>query len=100
MWLADTVSTPVIIGMWVGIITVVVLLTSIIVRITMAWSRMVAQMDHLVDRFSTHLDEEHEDRTGLAAEVGNRFLAVERRIERAERAIDDIRKRMRDGRPA
>lgn len=99
MWLADSAPSAVYVGMWVSVITVTVLLLTVVVRIAMSWSKLVGQMDYVLKMYEKHLEEEREDRNDRAGEVQRQFDAMNIRVERTERAIDDIRKRMRDGRP-
>lgn len=100
MWLADSVPSAVYVGMWVGVITVTVLLLTVVVRIAMSWSKLVGQMDFMLKMFEKHLEEERQDRNDRADDIQRQFNAAGVRMDRVERAIDDIRKRMRDGRPA
>lgn len=99
MYLADSVPSAVYVGMWVGVITVTVLLLTVVVRIAMSWSKLVGQMDFMLKMFEGHLEEERQDRNDRASETQRQFNAVNTRVERIERAVDDIRKRLRDGRP-
>ncbi len=98
MSLADSVPPAVTVGMWGGIITVTLLLIGTIVRVSFSWSRLVGQMDHVVKQFDRHLEDERRDRDEHTSRVEARLVVLDTRIRRAEKSINDIQQRMRDGR--
>lgn len=97
MWLLETLRPDVQVGMWVALITVSVLLLGVVVRISMAWSKVANDLQYLVRRFDEHLEGHDRDNT-RRREEGERLLrALEVRIGRVEKAIDDLRRRVQRG---
>lgn len=97
--LSEQVPAPVVAGMWVGILTVTVLVIGVVVRLAALWSSLVNDLRHLVKAFDTHLADERRDRDERERENDRAHEQLERRIARAEKSIDDIRGRIRGIRP-